>query len=85
MDRAYTLRKKVKELVSWAEQHCPPSGREREVWDLALLYIKDGEHFLEKEQWMDAALSFDYAYGLIDALLIFKGCKDRQLKSGRGI
>ncbi len=76
------LGRKASALLRWVEERCSPSGREKEVVEWAARYIQDGWHFLREGRERDASLAFDYAYGLLDALLIIKGRKEEALQEG---
>lgn len=47
-----------------------------EVFNLASDYTQDSRHFFEKGDYFSSFGCSDYAYGLIDALLIIEGKKD---------
>lgn len=47
-----------------------------DVFNLASDYAGDSRHFFEKEDYFSSFGCSDYAYGLIDALLIIEGRKD---------
>ncbi len=45
------------------------------IFSLASQYAKDSRHYFEKEDFFTSFGCSDYAYGLIDALLILEGKK----------
>lgn len=48
-------------------------AKEKEVVDLAAMYFKDTESWLEKGDLYTAFASISYAHGLLDAVLRTKG------------
>lgn len=47
-----------------------------EVFSLASQYALDSRHYFEKKDYFSSFGCSDYAYGLIDALLILEGRKE---------
>jgi hypothetical protein len=46
------------------------------IFSLASQYARDSRHYFEKGDFFSSFGCSDYAYGLIDALLIFEGKKE---------
>ncbi|MCP4647664.1 MAG: DUF357 domain-containing protein [bacterium] len=46
-----------------------------EIFELASQYTKDSRHYLEKADHFSSFGCSDYAYGLLDAILIIEGKK----------
>lgn len=46
------------------------------VFSLASQYARDSRHYFEKKDYFSSFGCSDYAYGLIDALLILEGRKE---------
>ena len=46
-----------------------------EIFELASQYTKDSRHYLEKGDYFSSFGCSDYAYGLLDAILIIEGKK----------
>lgn len=45
-------------------------------------YYKDAIYFFEKKDYFTSFASANYAYGLLDALFILKGIRERLLEEG---
>jgi len=45
---------------------------EKEVFEKARMYLSDSKHFLEKEDYFSSFGASDYAYGLIEALIMVR-------------
>lgn len=50
-------------------------SRYPDVFNLALQYAEDASYYLKKEDYFSSFGCSDYAYGLLDALLILEGKK----------
>jgi len=46
-----------------------------EIFELASQYTKDSRHYFEKGDYFSSFGCSDYAYGLLDAILIIEGKK----------
>ncbi len=47
-----------------------------EVFDWVTNYFNDSKHFFSKKDYYSAFGAANYAYGMLDAILIFEGKKD---------
>ncbi|MBN2122411.1 DUF357 domain-containing protein [Candidatus Micrarchaeota archaeon] len=51
-------------------------GKYPQVFSLASQYAKDSRHYFSKQDYFTSFGCSDYAYGLLDALLIIEGKKE---------
>jgi hypothetical protein len=50
-----------------------PNQNEKEVFDKARAYLSDSKHFFEKQDYFSSFGASDYAYGLVEALIMTRG------------
>jgi hypothetical protein len=50
-----------------------PNQDEKEVFEKARAYLSDSKHFFEKEDYFSSFGASDYAYGLVEALIMIRG------------
>jgi hypothetical protein len=50
-----------------------PNQDEKEVFEKARNYLSDSKHFFEKEDYFSSFGASDYAYGLVEALIMIRG------------
>jgi hypothetical protein len=67
LEKLETRRKEIQNLG--LDQKYP------EIFELASQYTKDSRHYFEKEDHFSSFGCSDYAYGLLDAILIIEGKK----------